>query len=566
VGRFVRLAPLLAAVAIPAAGAANPPQVAFKRTDDPPGIWLVDQTGGGAVELTRGQPKPTSLGTFSWSPDGARIAYASGDPLWGGDLYALAADGGQATRLTSDGRNEHPSWSPDGSRIAYIHGFQAPREVWLLDVGTGDRRPLTGDGGLKEGVSWSPDGSRIAYAGSGGSVVVDVASGRRVLELRGVVAWSPDGARFAVADDKGISVLDLDDGDRRVVAAGADAGDPRWSSDGSRIAFVRWHCIPGLKGLCSPVSSVYEVGADGRGERRLTGPIAGGPGAVVRGHPNDSSAAPAWWPDGSRIFFRRSGQAFVMNADGTCEQPFGPQKLLLGAAAWRPGSQPSLPPLRCADVRVRAGAARRFYGTRDRPKIRIVVENDGNETATGLVVSVRVARGRGRARPPSSSCRGVGVVRCPLPPLAAGRSRELTVSFTRTKGWGFEARVSATARDSNSGRTPSAATVNVAVLDCDVVGTDGADRLVGTPRRDTMCGLPGDDRILAGAGDDTITAGAGADTIRPGPGPDTVFGGEGRERVYARDGTRDVIYCGPFLDTVVADRFDRLVGCERVSR
>ena len=194
-GRLARLAPLLAAVAIPAAGAANPPQVAFKRTDDPPGIWLVDQTGGGAVELTRGKPKPTSLGTFSWSPDGAHIAYASGDPLWGGDLYMLTVDSRQVARLTSDGRNEHPAWSPDGGRIAYIHGFQAPREVWLLDVRTGDRRPLTGAAVSRSACSWSPDGSRIAYAGNGGTVVVDVASGRRV--SNSAAAWP--GRRTALA-------------------------------------------------------------------------------------------------------------------------------------------------------------------------------------------------------------------------------------------------------------------------------------------------------------------------------------------------------------------------------
>ena len=130
----------------------------------------------------------------------------------------------------------------------------------------------------------------------------------------------------------------------------------------------------------------------------------------------------------------------------------------------------------------------------------------------------------------------------------------------------FELRAGASAREPDSDLQGNTGGATVYVLDCDVVGTDGADRLVGTPRRDTICGLPGGDVIAAGRGDDRIDAGAGADTIRPGPGRDVVYGGEGRERVYSRDGQRDVIDCGHFRDTVYADRLDKLVDCERVSR
>lgn len=526
-GRFGRLLPLVAALAIPAAEAANPPQVAFKAHSNRTSLVLLDQTGGGARELTLGKPALTSLGAYSWSPDGSRVVYASGNPIYGADLYLLGVDDGRVTRVTTDDANDDPAWSLDGARIAYVHGRQAPQEVWLLDVHTGDRRPLTSDGGLKEDPAWSPDGSRIVYTRNGETFVVDVASGRRVPSTRDYRAsWSPDGA---------------------------------W------LAFSRSHCASLLKGICSDrLSSVYVVGADGRGERRLTGPVGGGPYSKLAGHPYDDSTEPVWWPDGSRLFFRRSSRAYVMNVDGTCEQPFGPQTLLLGEPAWRPGSRPSLPPSRCADVRVRAQAARPFYGRRDRPRIRVVVENDGNETATGLVLSLRVTRGRARARPPLRSCGGVEVVRCALPPLASRQSRQLTVSFTGTSASGLELRASATAREPDSDLAGNVWSAAADVLDCDVAGTWGADRLVGTPRRDTICGLPGADLILAGAGDDTITAGAGADMIRPGPGRDVVSGGEGRERIFARDGERDVIDCGPYRDTVYADRVDKLVSCERV--
>lgn len=528
-GRMVRVLPLVAALAIPAAQAANPPQVAFKAHSNRTSLVLLDQTGGNIRELTRGKPALTSLGAYSWSPDGSRVVYASGNTISGGDLYALGVDDGQVVRLTRDGANEDPAWSPDGARIAYVHGVRAPHEVWLLDVVTGDRRPLTSDGGLKDDPAWSPDGSRIVYTRDGETIFVDVASGRRVTEARDYRAtWSPDGA---------------------------------W------LAFDRRNCGVSLKGICSePLSSIYVVGADGRGERRLTGPVGGGPHSRRAGHPDDFSTEPAWWPDGSRLFFRRGSQAHVMNADGTCEQPFGPRTLLLGEPAWRPGARPSLPPSRCVDVRVRAEAARPYYGRRDRPRIRVVVENDGNETATGLVLSLRVTRGRVGIRVESRSCRRGAVFQCTLPPLAPREFRQVTVSFTGTSGSGLVLRAIAKAREADSDLKGNVWVATAHVLDCDVVGTPRNDRLRGTARRDEICGLPGHDFLAGGAGDDRILAGAGSDTIVPGPGRDFVAGGEGRERVRARDGERDVIDCGPFLDTVSADRLDRLVRCERVSR
>jgi Tol biopolymer transport system component len=570
-----RLLPLVAALAIPSAQAASPPQVAFSRIDDPPGIWLVDQTGAGATELTRGTPRPTSLGTYSWSPDGSRVVYASGDPLSGGDLYALSVDGGRVERLTSQGRNEHPAWSPDGGRIAYVHaepsGAGVEHELWVLDVIGGARRRLTTDGGLKERrPSWSPDGSRLLYVRTGpriGMVVIDAESGRRLLQTGDSGGrWSPDGARIAVQNDQGIAVVEADGSARRTIATRVAEG-PEWSPDGSRIAFSRRNCASYFKGICSDsLSSIYSVGADGRDERRLTGPVGGGPYSKRAGHPYDHSAGPAWWPDGSRLFFSRYSRAYVMSADGTCEQPFGPRRLLLGEPAWRPGTRPSLPVSRCVDVRVRAQAVREFYGRRDRPRIRVVVENDGTETATGLVLSLRVARGRARMRPPLRSCRGGAVVRCGLPPLAPGESTQLTVSFTSPGAAGFELRASAITRERDSDPMGNGWSAPANVLDCDVVGTWENDRLKGTPRRDEICGLPGHDVITGGAGADRILAGAGSDTIVPGPGRDVVSGGEGRERIYASDRERDVIDCGASRDTVYADRLDNLVRCERVSR
>jgi Ca2+-binding RTX toxin-like protein len=82
-----------------------------------------------------------------------------------------------------------------------------------------------------------------------------------------------------------------------------------------------------------------------------------------------------------------------MNAAGTCEQRFGPAGMRLVDPVWRPGVQPRLGPLRCVDVRVLASFAQSVVGIGRDASLRVAVENDGNETATGVVLRVALARG-----------------------------------------------------------------------------------------------------------------------------------------------------------------------------
>lgn len=80
----------------------------------------------------------------------------------------------------------------------------------------------------------------------------------------------------------------------------------------------------------------------------------------------------------------------------------------------------------------------------------------------------------------------------------------------------------------------------------------------GTPRVDTLSGSPGDD---------TICALDGNDLIRPGTGADRVYAGPGADVLVTRDGQPDQVSCGSGLDSVQADRLDRIAGdCERVER
>jgi Tol biopolymer transport system component len=82
----------------------------------------------------------------AWSPNGARIAFASTrdgspgarDPVdWNEEIYVMRADGSGLTRLTRTAGNEHwpPAWSPDGRHIAFTSdGCTAKSDILITDV------------------------------------------------------------------------------------------------------------------------------------------------------------------------------------------------------------------------------------------------------------------------------------------------------------------------------------------------------------------------------------------------------------------------------------------------
>jgi hypothetical protein len=72
---------------------------------------------------------------------------------------------------------------------------------------------------------------------------------------------------------------------------------PRWSPDGSRIAFVR--CCP------DGVNQVYVMKADGSSQTRLSTGRFDNPGQL------------AWSPTGDHIAFSQAGSIWIMNADGS---------------------------------------------------------------------------------------------------------------------------------------------------------------------------------------------------------------------------------------------------------
>jgi Tol biopolymer transport system component len=157
-----------------------------------------------------------------------------------------------------------PTWSPHGGRLAFTGSSICCN--WLYTVrtdGTGLRRVLAQEALMPV---WSVTGT-IAFVNN---------TGRRPEYSHlnaGLYTIRPDGSRL-----------------RRLFGR---TGRPDWSPDGTRIAFSRGR-------------DIFTARADGRGQRRLTGPTRG----LTR------NSGPAWSPDGRYVAFIRDGDLYVMRSDG----------------------------------------------------------------------------------------------------------------------------------------------------------------------------------------------------------------------------------------------------------
>lgn len=93
------------------------------------------------------------------SADGKQIAFS-----WHGDIWIAPAEGGKATRITSDAADEQwPTWSPDASKIAFSSDKNGTRDVFIIDLVNKDLRQVTHHSADDDCPAWSPDGKWIAF-------------------------------------------------------------------------------------------------------------------------------------------------------------------------------------------------------------------------------------------------------------------------------------------------------------------------------------------------------------------------------------------------------------------
>src|SRR6267143_6473838 len=83
---------------------------------------------------------------------------------YGGDLWAVNRDGGEASRLTSGvGVETTPYFSPDGTMIAFTGEYDGNLDVYVVPASGGVPRRLTYHPDADVAVGWTPDGKRILF-------------------------------------------------------------------------------------------------------------------------------------------------------------------------------------------------------------------------------------------------------------------------------------------------------------------------------------------------------------------------------------------------------------------
>jgi TolB protein len=207
-----------------------------------------------------------------------------------GALFTVNPDGSGLRQITHPPKGiveTEPVWSPDAKRIAFEYDVGSKSLVYLVSADGKDPKPLaacTGDCAGQDSPAWSPDGSRIAM-GSG--------------SVRKEEVW--------IVKTNGTGLEQLTQRDNPNGNPGMDDGQPGWSPDGTKVAFVRHLAQPQPRGR----TAIFVIGADGTGERQLT------PWTLNAGD------HPEWSPDGTRILFRSNpwggpvSNIYTIRADGT---------------------------------------------------------------------------------------------------------------------------------------------------------------------------------------------------------------------------------------------------------
>ena len=246
-----------------------------------------------------------------WSPDGSLMAISVTNESTESLIYVVPTDG--KSRAKPLGKREEgvseefATWSPDGRLIAFVRVYadaSDAQEVWVMRRdGTDRRRIATG----AQDVRWSADGKALLFSASyplaPGLYRVKVAGGDPVRigdkfdeteDFR-----EPGGKRVLDLDlDRGKLVVSrLDGSGKKVLTEPHQDAAPRWSPDGTRIAFIR-----GSEG--EEPWDVYVIGADGKGERRIT----------TGGHP-------VWLRDGRLLIRRKRGYSVAGDDPGRIAIP-----------------------------------------------------------------------------------------------------------------------------------------------------------------------------------------------------------------------------------------------------
>ena len=204
---------------------------------------LIDRKTTG-IEATRG----------TWSPDGLKAAFYSGDAIC---VVPVSPETGRTTgpleKIHKDALKwaSNPGWSPDGEKLTF---YGSGGDIWTISADGSTLNQITRSMDRENGPAWSPDGKTIAYEGGKGSIwlySVEEGKSSELADTRFLnwPVWSPDG-KWLLSDLEKLHCYNLNDKSKFEFSPPEEVGDFfSWSPEGNKMLFFRtsYHGNSGLK-------------------------------------------------------------------------------------------------------------------------------------------------------------------------------------------------------------------------------------------------------------------------------------------------------------------------------
>jgi serine/threonine protein kinase/Tol biopolymer transport system component len=252
-------------------------------------LWTASADGSEARQLTndeRLESHPVVTG------DGATIVYTS-RARGTSAIWRMNADGSQQKQIVTAPAIYDFAVSPDGRRIAYATGNDTSNHAWLKSVSIdgGASATIATTGPFLKWLRFTPDGNSVIFSALDDKAVkmfkVAIGGGpvTKLYASQGHdAAVSPDGHLIAFAsgmEDTGAKLIVLSlDGSTPPHLPDLTARTFRWTPDGKGIVYIK---------------------RDGRQENLFIQPLAGGPPTPLTSFTDGSIASYEWSPDGQRI-------------------------------------------------------------------------------------------------------------------------------------------------------------------------------------------------------------------------------------------------------------------------
>jgi dipeptidyl-peptidase-4 len=143
---------------------------------------------------------------------------------------------------------ESMTWSPDGTKLSYVQRDEKGEqgELWYVDAATGEKKVLVSAAKL---ATLAPDANKVK----------NEREKERLTRYRvAAYLWAPD-SKHLIFDSQGqLWMYDLSSATAvQFTSAAEPSGDPKFSPDGSHVAYTRKH-------------NLYVQGANGKSEKQLT--------------------------------------------------------------------------------------------------------------------------------------------------------------------------------------------------------------------------------------------------------------------------------------------------------